>query len=394
MAGFCDKKMNPSRPQNFFRLAGKDELSLSCLRLHWAVILFVFFLGCAALPPAPKEPVKEEVPSVVLPPPEERVRVKDPFEAFPQKIRAQAIDLEQKGNWRRALFAWQVVNRLRPDHPESAEKVKALGEKIRSESEKHFLKGLEHFRKNSLPAARQEFIMALTYNPDHPQALEYLKNKMNETDLLFYETKEGDTVRKIAGEIYRDPDKDFLVAYFNDLSGNDPVKPGRTLKVPRIEGGASVAAARSLSSEEMLNRAKASFKAQKYDQALRYVEKILEYAPANNEANDLKNASYYQIGTRLFQKKEFRESLRMFRKVDINYKDVREIMANLEKRIQGQKAQAETHYQKGVKHFLAEELDGAVQEWEKALQLDPQHGKAKKDMEQARRLQERLKKIQ
>ena len=84
----------------------------------------------------------------------------------------------------------------------------------------------------------------------------------------------------------------------------------------------------------------------------------------------------------------------MFKKADITYKNVREMVANLEKRLQDHKTQAENHYQKGVRHFLAEELDEAVQEWEKTLQLDPQHLKAKKDIEQVRRLQEKLRKIQ
>ncbi|MCJ7494665.1 MAG: hypothetical protein MUP68_10565 [Deltaproteobacteria bacterium] len=387
--------MNPSRQNDFYRLPEGKHSHPSFFRLPWAVLLFVFFLGCATVPPLPIEPVKEEAPPPALPPSVEQVTAKDPFEAFPAKYRAKAIALERKENWRRALFYWQVVSRLRPDDQEFAGKIKTLEARIRSEAEKHFLKGLEHYQKKSLPAARQEFLITLAYNPDHPQALEYLKYKLNDTDLIFYETKEGDTLRKIAGAIYHDPDKDFLVAYFNDLPSSDKLKSGLTLRLPILESAAAtVAAARPVSSDEMLTKARALLKAKKYDQAVRYAEKILEYTPANSEANDLKNASYYQLGIRLLQKKEYRESLRMFKKADITYKNVREMVTNLEKRLQDHKTQAENHYQKGVGHFLAEELDEAVQEWEKTLQLDPQHLKAKKDIEQVRRLQEKLRKIQ
>ena len=331
---------------------------------------------------------------MALPLPEERAIEKDPFEAFPEKYRLKALEFERKEELRRALLAWQVVRSFRPDDQESAGKIKTLEARIRSEAEKHFLKGLEHYQKKSLPAARQEFLIALAYNPDHPQALEYLKYKLNDTDLIFYETKEGDTLRKIAGAIYHDPDKDFLVAYFNDLPSSDKLKSGLTLRLPILESAAAtVAAARPVSSDEMLTKARALLKAKKYDQAVRYAEKILEYAPANSEANDLKNASYYQLGIRLLQKKEYRESLRMFKKVDITYKNVRAMIATLEKHLQDQKAQAENHYQKGVRHFLAEELDQAIKEWEKTIQLDPQHLKAKKDIEQANRLKEKLRKI-
>jgi len=364
-------------------------------KIYWTILFLGFFFGCATVPPVRREPAKEEVPPVALPLPEERAIEKDPFEAFPEKYRLKALEFERKEELRRALLSWQVVRSFRPDDLASAERIKALETRIRVESDKHFLKGLEHFQKNSFPAARKEFLLALTYDPDHEQAIDYLKHKLNETDFILYETKEGDTLRKIADAIYHDPDKDFLVAYLNNLNSSDKLKSGLILRLPILESAAAtVAAVRPVSSDEMLTKARALLKAKKYDQAVRYAEKILEYAPANSEANDLKNASYYQLGMRLLQKKEYRESLRMFRKADITYKNVREMVANLEKRLQDHKTQAENHYQKGVRHFLAEELDEAVQEWEKTLQLDPQHPKAKKDIEQVRRLQERLRKIQ
>jgi len=378
---------------NFYRLLGRKRFHLSFFRIHWATLLFVFFLGCATVPPVHEEPTKEEVPPVALPLPEERAIEIDPFEAFPEKYRLKALEFERKEELHRALLAWQVVRSFRPDDLKSAERIKALEARIRVESNKHFLKGLEHFQKNSFLAARNEFLLALTYDPDHEQALDYLKHKLNEPDFILYETKEDDTVKKVAQKIYHDSDKDFLVAYLNDLNSSDKLKPGLTLKLPIIESFASVTAARPLESEEMLNKARALFKDRKYNQAISFAEKILEYAPGNNEAKDLKNASYYQLGARLRQKKEYRESLSMFKKVDINYKNVRTMVATLEKHLQEQKTQAENHYQRGVRHFLAEELDEAIKAWEKTLQLDPQHLKAKKDIEQAYRLKEKLKKI-
>ena len=360
-------------------------------KIYWTILLLGFFFGCATVPPVRREPAKEEVPPVALPLPEERAIEKDPFEAFPEKYRLKALEFERKEELRRALLSWQVVRSFRPDDLASAERIKALEARIRVESDKHFLKGLEHFQKNSFPAARKEFLLALTYDPDHEQAIDYLKHKLNETDFILYETKEGDTIKKVAHKIYHDSDKDFLVAYLNDLNSSDKLKPGLTLKLPIIE---SAQTARPFAPEEILNKAKVLFKAQKYDQAVSFAEKFLEYAPENNEAKDLKNACYYQLGTRLLQKKEYRESLRMFKKVDITYKNVRAMIATLEKHLQDQKAQAENHYQKGVRHFLAEELDQAIKEWEKTIQLDPQHLKAKKDIEQANRLKEKLRKIQ
>jgi len=57
------------------------------------------------------------------------------------------------------------------------------------------------------------------------------------------------------------------------------------------------------------------------------------------------------------------------------------------------KQQAEAHYIQGVKHFLNEELQLAIEEWEKTLKLNPKHEKAKKNIKNAKSLLEKLKKV-
>ena len=55
--------------------------------------------------------------------------------------------------------------------------------------------------------------------------------------------------------------------------------------------------------------------------------------------------------------------------------------------------QAETHYRAGVAHFVNEDLEGAITEWEKTLALNPEHQKAKRDIKDARNLLEKWKQI-
>ncbi len=372
------------------------------------LLLFVFFLGCATVPPARKEPTKEpaikprkeppvkEAPKVVpepLPAPvqEKPVVEKDPFEAFPGKYRIKAVEFERKQELGKALLSWQVVHRFKPEDRESAERIKTLDARIHGEANRHFLLGLDYYGRNSIQAARKEFLTALAYDPEHGQALDYLEHKLNEPDFIMYETKEGDTLSRVAKAIYHGSDEDFLIVYFNDLDRNDRLTPGMVLKLPNIESARVVKASYA---EEMSNEAKSLFRAKKYEKAVSLAEKILEYDPSNNEANDLKNASYYQLGTLLFQKKEYRDSLRMFKKVDIGFKNVRERVASLEKYLKDEQGRAEEHYNEGVRLFLAEKLDGAIKEWEETLRLDPQHLRAKRDLEKARRLKENLKKLQ
>lgn len=353
--------------------------------------VIAFFFGCATQPSVRKEPAPEKIPPEVSPVPEVPVTEKDPFEKLPEEYRLKAMEFEQRGDLAKALFSWRIVHRFKPGDGESAQEIEALETRIRLEADKHFLQGLEHLKKNSIQEARREFLIALTYNRDHDQALDYLRSKLTEPDSIQYKIKDGDTLRRIANQIYHDPEKDFVIAYFNDLNSNGRLRPGTTLRLPNIE---AVMTTKPAYPEEMLNKAKASLNARSYGRAASFAEKVLEYAPTNSEANELKNASYYQLGTSLLQKKDYRESLRAFKKVDPTYKNVRETISDIEKRLRDQKAEAENLYLKGVKYFVAQELDAAVKEWEKTLKLDPDHPKAKNDLEKARRMRENLKKLQ
>jgi hypothetical protein len=55
------------------------------------------------------------------------------------------------------------------------------------------------------------------------------------------------------------------------------------------------------------------------------------------------------------------------------------------------KSQAEAHYRNGVKHFINEDLELAIEDWKHALELNPDHPKARQDIENAERLLEKLK---
>ncbi len=157
------------------------------------------------------------------------------FSAFPQKYRMKAIEDERNGELLKALLSWQVVKSFLPDNEEASGKIASLKAQIRIEEQRHLQKGLTFFRSNSFQAARREFLIALSYNQENKQALYYLKHKLNDDGYIFYETKFGDTLRSIANEVYNDPDKDYLISYFNDINKGYSLKEGIILKLPVID---------------------------------------------------------------------------------------------------------------------------------------------------------------
>jgi cytochrome c-type biogenesis protein CcmH/NrfG len=48
------------------------------------------------------------------------------------------------------------------------------------------------------------------------------------------------------------------------------------------------------------------------------------------------------------------------------------------------------HYRNGVKHFINEDLKAAVDEWEKALDCNPDHAKARENIANARRIMKKI----
>jgi tetratricopeptide (TPR) repeat protein len=299
-----------------------------------------------------------------------------------------------------------------------------LEKEIRTKADGHVRKGKEQYREGKYAEARREFLAALAYDPHLMEAAEYLKHRLARVDFQTYVTKAGDTPRSVAQEIYKDPSKDFLVAYFNGLDAGASYGHGTRLTLPLLDipvaGGPRVppranapvpsygtgrpqapptsagpAPTRppvgSAVPEESLEQAQAALRAGEYMKAATTAERILAKSPGNRAARELRNAAYYQLGTDLLRKKVYDDALRMLRKVDASYKDQKQLIAQVESRL---RKEAESHYAAGLKRFLAEDLEGAVEEWEATLSLNPEHPKAKKDLEKARRLLEQVKAMQ
>jgi tetratricopeptide (TPR) repeat protein len=354
------------------------------------LVLVVFVaLSCAVPPKKPTEPKEPEVPLE---------KAKDPFAILSEKYRNKAIEYEKDGELQKALQSWEIVASLTRTDDQVTKKIETLKTQMQTMADQHFKKGLSHYQRNSMEAARKEFLTALHYNPNHQEALTYIKHKLPGEDYSLYQVKGGDTLKEIAKKTYNDPNKDFLIAYFNDLRVDTKLVPGNTLRLPALESTtakltlepketAMDAKEISADAKALMSKALAYYKVKNYRETVSISEKVLEYDPANKEARQLINESYYQMGRSLIQGKKYKEALDVFDRLDSGYKDVRESVAFTKKQLAGE------HYLRGVKYFTDEELDKAIKEWETTLTLDPNHPKAKKDIENARALLQKLKEI-
>jgi peptidoglycan/xylan/chitin deacetylase (PgdA/CDA1 family) len=381
----------------------------------------------------------------------------------------QAKAYEKVDDLQRAMFYLEIAGALSPKDKQIAETLSRLKTTIDAKSKLSFQKGKGFYLQNRFEDARNQFLTALRYDPDFKPALDYLKNRLIPKSYISYVPGKNDSLKGISEKFYKDPDLDFLIAYFNALKSESKPDPGKTLMLPILP--------REINPEKIdihqeINSTKHLLEKKKYQAAIHVSDKILKIDHLNKAAIDSKNKAYYQIGMEMIQNKKYFEAVDTFKKISPGYEGVDEAVQNAiqkellnaerllkkkkydasialsekilsydrsnnaaqkiistahcrlangllirkkydevlnalngadpadicSKKIRtalklSMKKEAEVHYIRGVKHFLNEELQSAINEWEITLKLDPIHAKAKKNIKNARNLLEKLKKV-
>ncbi|MDX2452845.1 hypothetical protein [Desulfosarcina sp.] len=137
----------------------------------------------------------------------------------------------------------------------------------------------------------------------------------------------------------------------------------------------------------VLEKARAHFDQGEYQQSLELTERLLKKAPDRLDARDLANEARYRMALDHYDHKRLFEAREVLEKTDEGYgasmalnQTVRTQLAN----------RAQIHYRNGVKHFINEDLKSAIAEWEIALACDPNHDKARENIDNARRLMQKI----
>ncbi len=336
------------------------------------LFLVLFFNGCALQLPSP-EPGKEA------------------YRSLPDKYRNKALEHERKGQLRKALLDWWIVQSFQPhDHREISAKMKTLQSKARQKAAAHFQKGVAFFHNGALQDARREFLLTLSYEPDHTQALSYLETKLHKPVFRTYVTRKGDTVRKIARKVYHDPGKAFLVTAFNSISPSAELRPGTSLKLVILDHkiGSDSKFAEIMPQDNGVVIESRRLKREGFATVSRDKARGEASHPVQEKETSMVDALKYQKARDLLEQEEHLESLRILRTIDKNFRDVSKLIASTEVFLQ---QEADAHYRKGISYFLSEKLDMAIQEWEEVLRLSPNHLQAKKDLRNARRLRQKMK---
>ncbi len=320
----------------------------------------------------------------------------------------KASAYETEGDLRMALYYLKIAASISPEEKQISERIADLKQRIDDKAEFHFKAGLDLYRRQQLQKARQAFLSTLLYNPQHPQALVYLKSRFSPFRFESYKAKKGDKKTDIANKIFLDPDKAFLISYFFEETGNQEIlKEGMQLELPYLESAPVKQKAKTtqqpkdtpstdqiektspLAFNIQLELAKADgfLKNKQYDNVMVIADKIFDQDNFSKEAEGLINKVYFQKGNDLFKAKHYLEARMYFSFIDPEYISTDEIQATIKAILD---KQAETNYLKGVNFFIIEDLENAIAAWETVLKLNPEHAKAKTDIQNAKHLLEKL----
>jgi hypothetical protein len=139
-----------------------------------------------------------------------------------------------------------------------------------------------------------------------------------------------------------------------------------------------------------MERAQTLFDRQAYQQSLDLAESVVSRAPEHQEARDLANEARYRIAREHFTHGRLLDCRSTLAAADAGHAASMRLMEEVQARLV---EQAQIHYRNGVKHFINEDLEAAVQEWEQALVCDPDHQKARENIDNARHLMQKLEKL-
>lgn len=346
---------------------------------HLTFCLLVIIAGCADVSTLfRKAPVAGGAPSAPAPLPSPETV------AQPAPFHVRALNYEKNGDLQLALFFWKVVAKLNPEDKEVAGRIDSIEIAIERESRKHFEEGVRLFKEGARKAAQTEFLIALRYNPDHEEALHYLKNRLHGESYISYQVVAGDTFSTIAEKLYRDPQKGLLIAALLGVTPKAKPAPGSVLLLPRVSGKLKRP---TINTQQETENAQALLADEQFEAAAAVLDKVLQQEPGNSAARELADQAHYEAGRRLKLQRRYLDALREFEKVSPGYRDTEVYVAVIHKQLE---KDAETHYRRGVKHFVNEDLEKAIAEWEKTLMLNPGHQKAPQDIENARDLLKKL----
>ena len=353
---------------------------------------------------------------------------------FPDELQQRAMALEAQGSLSEALHYWEAASAVAEGR---VEMLRALRQ---DRIEVEFAEAEKAYDAHQVERGEAHLLKVLRLDPFHGKARIMLREARSRHFIVPYTARGGESMAVVAARVYGNERLGSLVSA---LYGRDAA-PGEVLWLPRVD--APLVAAQ-FNYRKAIRTARRLYAAKEYVSLLDVAEEILSYTPGDGESLYLKNMAAHYLAEGFYNQEAYEKALSMYRRVDAYFRNekgrIQEILLLQEQRrdaaekeknrallaqttlraregelvvamellkqvgrgFEGRadveqwlaemmNSEAESHYRRGVAFFLDENLMESIREWEKSLELNPGHVKAREGVANAKRLQERVKGIQ
>ncbi len=245
---------------------------------------------------------------------------------------------EDAGSLAEAMKAYQQIFEIDPNHSLAKQKIADLRVKITAAAAQHFSRGEAAYARHDYESARRAFRAVIALQPDHAGALRYLG--------LIAESKTDKSQRyyALAQQYYNDGQLDDALATLDSLTTLNVNFPAARRLRERINSALGV--------ERILEKGKSEMLSGNYLEARQSFNDVLEMRPNHAEAAELRRQCTDKLNE-----------------------------------------QVDEHFNRGIQLYTEEKYRAAIAEWEKALQINPNHkgsaeykGKAEERLEALNRL--------
>ncbi len=288
-----------------------------------------------------------------------------------QYFREKALTLEDGGELRQALLAWQIAATLEEDR-QTRQALSALEQTIANTAELKFKEGLTDYRAGEFAKARQAFLKTIRLVPTHKGARYYLKTRLHTTDQGAYKVRRGDSYSKIASQNYGDFYAAYLIAYYNDLDPLKPLLAGTTLLLPVLD----MKTGRPKPSVTLwITKAQKALNQKRYDTALALVAKLKKRTSGNPKVSQISDRAHYGIGMQYLNDQKELAALNHLKQVRPSYPGRKKALAQARGHIQKQ-ALAE-NLKLAEQHLSNKEYESVINITEEILRQSPANTESK-----------------
>jgi tetratricopeptide (TPR) repeat protein len=304
--------------------------------------------------------------------------------------RQLAEQLERDGDLHRALDEWNIALTIAPGDGNARQRKKALEARIEETVATRLRQGRDALSRGAHLEARRHFLAVLVADPANRLAFEALRSEVKEVRFIVHTVRRGESLATLADRYYGDRSRSEVIAESNQMPPNARVGAGMVVKIPEIPGlPFAVPELRPPTVVEtpemnpLLAESREALERGDFAVALADVELVLGSNPQSSEALELKKAILYSLGRTQLEQGKLRESyqtLTQLTRLVPSYQDAPAMLRQARERL------VQQYYNQGLRLYREEKLEEAIAAWRAALELDPEHANARRNLEQAERV--------